>query len=72
VKAPTGKTAKRGLFNLHTGLMSDGCITVLSNVPQTDPKYPTSKEYDDLKRLLDNTKPLRYKNDTFRGIIEVK
>jgi hypothetical protein len=52
--------------------MSDGCITVLSNVPQTDPKYPTSKEYDDLKRLLDNTKPLRYKNDTFRGIIEVK
>ena len=68
----TGETVHRGLFNLHTGRASDGCVTVMSDVDRSDPSYPKSKAYDRLKRLLDNTKPLRYKGSTYRGWLHVR
>jgi len=63
----------RGYLNLHTGLASDGCVTVPSEVPLTDSSYPNSSKYDQLKDLLDNTKLFEYKpNDTYRGWLHVK
>jgi Protein of unknown function (DUF2778) len=68
----TGKTVCRNGFNLHTGLASDGCVTVPSDVDNSSPAYPTSKSFDDLKKLLEKTKPLDYKGSTFRGYLHVK
>ena len=72
VKAPNGTTVYRGRFNLHTGRTSDGCVTVWSDVRRGDKGYPRSNDYDKLKRLLDKTKPLRYKNSDYSGWLEVK
>ena len=72
VKAPNGTTVYRGRFNLHTGRASDGCVTVWSDVRRGDKGYPRSNDYDKLKRLLDKTKPLRYKNSDYSGWLEVK
>ena len=72
VKTPTGVTVYRGGFNLHTGRMSDGCVTVWSDVSQGDAGYPHSDDYDKLKAILDKTKPLRYKNSNYAGWLEVK
>ena len=68
----TGQTICRDGFNLHTGLASDGCVTVPSDVSRGLPGYPTSEDYESLKKLLDNTKPLNYKGTTFRGYLYVR
>lgn len=72
VTDPYGNTVDRGQFNLHTGTRSDGCVTVYSDVDESSPLYPTSKQFDELKQLLDNTTPLKYKTSTYRGILIVK
>jgi hypothetical protein len=62
----------RGVLYLHTGLRTNGCVTIPSDVPETAPNYPTSSKYNELKNLLDNTKPLEYKpNDFYRGWLHV-
>lgn len=72
VKTPSGGIVYRGGFNLHTGRVSDGCVTVWSDVKRGEKGYPHSDDYDKLKRLLDKTKPLRYKNSDYSGWLEVK
>jgi hypothetical protein len=63
----------RGYLNLHTGLQTDGCVTAPSEVPQSDPKYPGSSKFNQLKQILDNTKPYEYKpGDFYRGWLHVK
>jgi len=72
VRNPSGKMINRGFFNLHTGRRSDGCVTVKSDVEEDDPNYPTSKEFDSIKKLLDATQPLIYNGSSYRGILIVK
>ena len=72
VKSPNGETVHRGQLNLHTGLASDGCLTVPSVVPHENPKYPTSPDYDKIKNLLDKTKPIQYNGSSFSGTLTVK
>ena len=72
VTTPNGTKVYRGGFNLHTGRASDGCVTVWSDIKRGDKGYPRSNDYDKLKRLLDKTKPLRYKNSNYSGWLEVK
>jgi hypothetical protein len=62
----------RGVFALHTGLRSDGCVTVPSDVGEDDPSYPHSNNFDRVKDILDNTAPEEYKESTFRGWLHVK
>lgn len=71
VQGPMG-TVIRGGFNLHTGRRSNGCITVWSDVAESDEKYPHSDDYDKLRELLDNTEPYLYKNSGYSGWLEVK
>jgi RHS repeat-associated protein len=73
VKNPlTGKVGCRNGFNLHTGLASDGCITVPSDIDNNDPNYPQSNDYDKIKDLLEKTKPFTYNNSNFKGKINVR
>ncbi len=72
VKTPDGTTVYRGNFNLHTGRASNGCVTVWSDVKLGEKGYPHSDDYDKLKKLLDKTKPLNYKNSNYTGWLEVK
>jgi hypothetical protein len=55
LKDKNGNVIERGDFLLHTGLDSDGCITIPSEVPQTDSGYPRSRDFAKIKKLLDNT-----------------
>jgi RHS repeat-associated protein len=72
VKNPaTGGTTMRGGFNLHTGSLSLGCLTVLSDVDRNSPDYPRSDAYDRLKKLLDNTNPYMHNGDPYRGRLNV-
>lgn len=71
-KFDDGKGSTRGGINLHTGSISDGCLTVPSDVGMVDLHYPHSADYDKIKTLLDNTKPLEYKGQTFRGFLHVE
>jgi len=43
---------------LHPGSVSDGCVTVPSDEPNTkgNPNYPNSAQYDALRKMIDNTK----------------
>jgi len=68
----TGNIECRGLFNLHTGRASDGCMTVKSDVGHSDPNYPYSNDYNKLKRLLESVSPLKYKGSTYRGKLYVQ
>ena len=72
VKTPDRTTVYRGNFNLHTGRASNGCVTVWSDVKRGEKGYPHSDDYDKLKKLLDKTKPLKYKNSNYTGWLEVK
>lgn len=69
---PNGNIVYRGLINLHTGLVSIGCVTVKSDVSRNNPKYPESKVYNKLKNLLKSTKPLIYKGSEFSGKLIIK
>jgi hypothetical protein len=72
VKNPfTGQMECRNMFNIHNDLASDGCVTVPSTVSKGDPKFPQSKQFDALKRLLENTKPLVINGNTYRGWLNV-
>lgn len=63
----------RGGFNLHTGLESDGCGTIPSEVQQSNSAYPSSTQYNKLKDFLDSTTPYEYKpGDTYRGQLHVR
>jgi len=62
----------RGVFALHTGLRSDGCVTIPSDVGEEDPTYPHSNKFDKVKEILDGTSPQEYKGTTFRGWLHVK
>ena len=68
----TGKTVDRGGANIHTGSRSDGCVTIPSDVPEGDKNYPSSKDFNRVKDLLDNTKKLDYKGQEFTGKLKVK
>jgi hypothetical protein len=60
----TGQSADtRGRFYLHTGRASDGCMTVWSEVDNTDLTYPTSKDFDAIQQLLENATPWLYPGD---------
>lgn len=78
VKDPTtGQIVNRGGFNLHTGRASNGCITVTSDIDQSDPKYPQSKDYDDLSNFINKTGKIPFNNprkptQKFQGIMLVK
>ncbi len=48
----SGKLKKRDSFNIHTGLHSNGCVTIKSDVIETDEKYPFSKDYSRFAREL--------------------
>ena len=65
------KTECRNGFTLHTGNLSLGCITIPSDVDEDKPNYPYSEKYEQLRKLLDKTKPLDYKGSTYRGWINV-
>jgi len=62
---------RSGIF-LHTGSISDGCLTVKSDVETDAPNYPHSAKFDKLHELLDNTKLLKYKRSRYVGKLEVK
>lgn len=47
-------------------------MTVKSEADHDDPTYPQSKDYDRLKRMLNATKPLLYKNSEYSGWLEVR
>jgi hypothetical protein len=69
----TGKTVERGGMNLHTGSVSIGCITVPSDTSRAKFwDYPRSAQYNKLKQILDNTEPLIYKGQRFRGKLTVR
>ena len=69
----SGSSVKRGQMYIHTGRASNGCVTVWSDVDHTNPKYPTSKGYDALKKFLNSTKPFEYKpGDTYLGHLYVR
>lgn len=61
LRPASGKDAYgRSGFQLHAGTASAGCITVPSDISKgfgLNPRYPFSKEFERIKRLLDNTKP---------------
>jgi RHS repeat-associated protein len=72
IKDPkTGKVAMRGGFNLHTGNVSLGCLSVPSDVDGSSPNYPTSEGFDRLKSLLNRTTPYFYNGSTYRGVLHV-
>lgn len=68
----TGVIVHRGGFNLHTGLRSDGCITVRSDLSESDSAYPQSADFDRIKNLLNKTTTFEYKGGSFTGTITVK
>jgi RHS repeat-associated protein len=72
VRTPQGGYVYRDGMNLHTGLVSLGCVTVPSEVENMDPNYPQSSAYDKLTKMLDSTKLLHYKNSEYTGWLEVK
>jgi RHS repeat-associated protein len=72
VKAPDGSTVYRDGMNLHTGLVSLGCVTVPSDIPNTEDNYPQSKQYDQLIKMLDSTKPMEYNGSEFSGWLTVQ
>ena len=72
VVGPRGETVYRDGMNLHCGLVSIGCVTVPSQVPHGHPEYPRSDDYDRLKKMLDDTKPLMYKGSPFSGWLAVQ
>lgn len=72
VTDPDGNVHYRGGFNLHTGRASDGCVTVWSDVSNGEEGYPKSDDYNKLKDMLNNTKPLEYKGYKYSGSLEVK
>jgi RHS repeat-associated protein len=74
VRGSNGKVVIRGGFNLHTGSYSEGCITVESDTSWWNPltTYPQRAEYVQLRRMLDNTKPLVYKGYEYRGRLFVR
>ncbi|MFZ3000379.1 MAG: RHS repeat-associated core domain-containing protein, partial [Undibacterium umbellatum] len=72
VKNPeTGQTECRNLFNIHNDRASNGCVTIYSSVPKGDPKFPYSKEFEQLKDLLNKTKPLVINGETYKGWLHV-
>ena len=71
VKDPSGKDISRGGFFIHTGSVSLGCVTIKSDV-ECGPDYPKSSGYDQLKTLVDKTKPLEFKDGKFSGWLYVK
>jgi hypothetical protein len=63
----------RGYFDIHTGLESNGCVTVPSEAPKISPLYPQSTKFDQVKDMLDSTKPYEYKpGDEYKGWLHVK
>jgi hypothetical protein len=62
----------RGVFNLHTGNRSNGCVSVPSDVQESDPVYPRSTEFDKVKGFLNPSKPFEYKGSTFKGVLHVE
>lgn len=78
VKDPmTEQIVNRGGFNLHTGRESDGCITVESDIDNSNPKYPQSKSYDDLRDFINKAGETPFHNprkptQKFLGIMLVK
>gem|GEM_PF-1528450 len=71
VVGPGGKVYYRGLFDFHTGDISEGCLSVPSDV-KSGPRYPTSKVYNDIKRLINHTSPYKYQGRTYRGVLIVQ
>lgn len=74
----TKKYVYRGAFNLHTGCESDGCVTVESEIEDSNsPLYPKSDAYDKLNNFINDAKTLplrnpRNQNDTYLGILLVE
>lgn len=71
VRGPGGVLVERSVMNLHTGLSSIGCLTVPSDIPHGQTNYPQSAQYDQLRKMLDNTTPLLYKGSNFTGTLYV-
>mgnify|MGYP000633912234 CR=1 FL=1 len=72
VKTPSGGTVYRGEFNLHTGLASNGCITVPSYVPRGNINYPNSTAFSRIQMMLKSTSTFKYKGSNFKGTLIVK
>ncbi len=73
VKDPkTKRTVYRGGFNLHTGNRSNGCVTIRSNIGENEPKYPQSKQYNNLQKMLNATSEYTYNNSGYKGVIVVE
>ena len=65
---------RRSGFYLHPGTVSDGCVTVKSDVGKRGLEglyYPSSAAYDTIRKLLDDTKPRVVNGQTYRGVLYV-
>jgi RHS repeat-associated protein len=72
VPVPGGGSVNRGGFNIHTGLASNGCVTVPSTVPNSAPNYPQSPAFNAIQRMLQSTRPLNYNGSNFSGWLIVR
>jgi len=68
---PAWKDSKgqyRGNFNLHPGTVSEGCVTIPSDVPRGSAKYPFANDYQKVKGILNTTSKLLDGDDPAAGV----
>ena len=72
VPVPGGGSVNRGGCNLHTGLASNGCVTIPSTVPNSARNYPQSPSFNAIQQMLQSTSQLNCNGSNFRGWLNVR
>jgi hypothetical protein len=68
----TGRTEKRTEFYIHPGLVSQGCVTMKSDIRKGEEGYPGSKDFNTLLDIYNKTSTLTINGREVRGELIVK
>lgn len=72
IKDRNGKWVKRSGLYMHTGRVSDGCVTVKSDRDKDHwLTYPQNSDWERAQEMMDKTKPRVVNGQSYRGTLYV-